>query len=236
MAKVGFPTLDNQTPLLLSTNTLTAGPPTPSITSQISTLHELLTTGKHLHPIYARAAKGEVPVVVHTNNKDVIAHMIALKRETGVHIVIMGGAEAHLVASELASADVPVITAPFWGCEPLFFDGRHCLPGPPLTDRLGPQVLMDSGVTIAISNWDDTNNHVRNSAWEAGWLAGPDNRSLALDLVSKNIEDILRLPRTRDVVVYEGDPFEFGARVAVMFEEGRVQSCYPDVDEEQDVK
>lgn len=175
-------------------------------------------------------------MVVHTNNKDVIAHMIVLKRETGAHIVIMGGAEAHLLASELASADVPVIAAPFWGCESLFFDGRHCLPGPPLTDRLGPQVLMDSGVKVAISNWDDTNNHVRNSAWEAGWLAGPRNRSLALDLVSKNIEDILRLPRTRDVVVYEGDPFEFGARVAVMFEEGKIQSCYPDADEEQDMK
>ncbi|KAI0388055.1 composite domain of metallo-dependent hydrolase [Hypomontagnella monticulosa] len=206
-------------------------PKTPSITSQISKLHDLLTVDKHLHPIYESAAKGDVAVVVHTNNKDVIAHMVALKKETGAHIVIMGGSEAHLIAAQLAEADMPVIVAPFWGCEPLFFDSRNCLPGPPLTDRLGPQVLIDAGVKVGISNWDDTNNHIRNSIWEASWVAGPENQSLALDLVSKNIEDILRLPRSRDFVIYEGNPFNFGARVALIFEEGKVQSCYPDVDE-----
>ncbi|KAI1658384.1 hypothetical protein F4813DRAFT_395741 [Daldinia decipiens] len=203
---------------------------TPSITSQISRLRDLLTVDKHLHPIYGSAAKGDIAVVIHTNNKDVIAHMVALKKETGAHIVIMGGSESHLLATELAEADVPVIVAPFWGCEPLFWDARNCLPGPPLTDRLGPQVLIDAGVKVGISNWDNTNNHIRNSIWEASWVAGPGNRSLALDLVSKNIEDILRLPRSRDFVIYEGDPFEFGARIAIIFEEGKVQRCYPDVD------
>ncbi|OTA99804.1 hypothetical protein M426DRAFT_268823 [Hypoxylon sp. CI-4A] len=205
---------------------------TPSITSQISKLHDLLTVDSHLHPIYESAAKGDTAVVIHTNNKDVIAHVIALKKETGAHIVIMGGAEAHLIATELAEADVPVIVAPFWGCEPLFWDGRHCLPGPPLTDRLGPQVLIDAGVKVGISNWDASNNHIRDSIWEASWVAGPGNRSLALDLVSKNIEDILKLPRSRDFVIYEGDPFNFGARVALIFEEGKVRSCYPNVDED----
>lgn len=156
--------------------------------------------------------------------------MIALKRETRAHIVIMGGAEAHLLAAELAAADMPVIVAPFWGCEPLFWDGRNCLPGPPLTQRLGPQVLIDAGVTTAISNWDDTNNHIRNSVWEAGWIAGPGNQSLALDLVSKNIEDILQLGRTKDFVIYEGNPFEFGSRVIMSFEVGKVRACAPGVD------
>jgi hypothetical protein len=207
------------------------GGKTPSITSQISTLHDLLTVDKHTHPIYEKAARGELAVIVHTNNKDVIAHMIALKKQTGAHIVIMGGAEAHLVAAELADAEMPVIFAPFWGCEPLTWESRNCLPGPPLTDLFGPRVLMQNGVTIAISNWDDTNNHIRNSIWEAVWVAGPGNESVALDLVSRNIEDIFRTPRTRDIVIYEGNPFEFGAKVAIVFEEGRVQDCYPDVDE-----
>ena len=157
--------------------------------------------------------------------------MIALKRETGAHIVIMGGAEAHLLVTELSGANMPVIFTPFWGCEPLFWDGRNCLPGPPLQDQLGPQVLMAAGVKVAISNFDDTNNHIRNSIWEASWLAGPGNHSQALDLVSKNIEDILLLPRTQDFVVYEGSPFDFGSSVALIFEEGKIQRCYPDVDE-----
>jgi len=142
----------------------------------------------------------------------------------------MGGAEAHLVAPELAAAGVPVIMAPFWGCEPLTWESRGCLPGPPLTDALGPTVLFDAGVDVAISNWDITNNHIRNSGWEAGWVAGCGNRTFAVDLVSRNIERILRLEPTTDVIVYEGDPFEFGARVALIIEAGKIRSCYPDPD------
>ena len=227
MEKVSHPFFTRSIEEYLSSET---DPQTPSITSQISMLRDLLTTGKQIHPIYQRAADADIPVVVHTNNKDVIAHMIALKLETGAHIVIMGGAEAHILATELAAADMPVIVAPFWGCEPLFWDARSCLPGPPLTDALGPQVLIDAGVTLGISNWDDTNNHIRNSIWEAGWISGPGNQGLAVDLVSKNIEDILRLERTRDIVVYEGNPFDFGARVVLSFEEGKIRSCSTDAD------
>lgn len=155
--------------------------------------------------------------------------MIALKRETGTNIIIMGGGEAHLIAEHLAEANMPVIVAP-WGCEPLFWETRNCLPGPPLTERLGAQVLLDAGVKIGVSNWEDTNNHIRNSIWEASWIAGPNNQTLALDLVSRNIEEILGLPSAKDFVIYEGSPFEFGSKVAIIFEEGSVQRCAPDVD------
>ncbi|TPX18953.1 uncharacterized protein E0L32_011346 [Thyridium curvatum] len=206
------------------------GPVTPSVTLQIQKLRELLTTEQPPHSVYRRAARGEIPVVVHVHNKDVIAHMIALKHETNAHIVIMGAAEAHLHADALAKADIPVIVAPFWGCEPLFWDARHCLPGPPLVDALGPQVLVEAGVTVGIASWDTMNNHIQSSIWEAGWLAGPANHSLALDLVTRNVEKALKLSETGDIVVFEGNPFDFGARVALSFEEGRVQSVYPNAD------
>lgn len=203
---------------------------TPSVTLQIQKLRELLTTEQPPHSVYKRAARGEIPVVVHAHNKDVIAHMIALKHETNAHIVIMGAAEAYLHADALAKADIPVIVAPFWGCEPLFWDARHCLPGPPLVDALGPQVLVEAGVTVGIASWDTMNNHIQSSIWEAGWLAGPANHSLALDLVTRNVEKALKLSETGDIVVFEGNPFDFGARVALSFEEGRVRSVYPNAD------
>ncbi|CAH0035106.1 unnamed protein product [Clonostachys rhizophaga] len=182
------------------------------------------------HDAKGRISFSSIPIVVHTNNKDVIAHIIALKRETHAHIVIMGGAEAHLLATELSEVDVPVIVAPFWGCEPLFWDSRHCLPGPPLTDNLGPQVLIEAGVTVGIGSWDNMNNHIQSSIWEASWLAGPANHSLALDLVTTNVEKALKLSEARDVVVYEGIPFEFGARVALSLEEGIIRSFFPSAD------
>lgn len=74
-------------------------------------MRDLLIVDKDINPVYQSAARGEIPVVVHTNNKDVIAHMVALKKETGAHVVIVGGSEAHLIATELAEAAVPVIVA-----------------------------------------------------------------------------------------------------------------------------
>ncbi|EFX06202.1 carbohydrate esterase family 9 protein [Grosmannia clavigera kw1407] len=209
-------------------------PRTPSISAQIGTLHDLLVQPDSVgaHPVFARAARGELPVVVHTQNKDVIGHAVALQRAVpAARIVIAGGAEAHLLAAELAAARVPVLVAPFWGCEPLGWDARHCLPGPPLVDRWGPQVLLDAGVIVGIASWDDANNHVRNSLWEAGWLASPyHNLSVAVDLLSRNVEIALGLPPSADLLLYESNPFEFGARVALTVEAGRVRTFFPDPD------
>ena len=209
-----------------------AEPETPTIISQLDLLHQLLTTRKSLHPIYSQAASGSLPLVIHTNNRDTIASLIHLKQTSlsSTNLIILGGSEAHLVARELASSQIPIILAP-WSCEPLFWESRQCLPGPPLTDHFGAHILLNAGVKVAVSNFDDTNNHVRNSIWEAAWIAGPGNESLALDLVSRNIEEMLGLPRMRDFVVYEGSPFEFGASPAVIFEGGRVRRCWPGPDE-----
>ncbi len=50
-----------------------------------------------------------IPVVAHVNQADQIASVVRLKKDLGFRLIIMGGAEAHLVSSLLASADVPVI-------------------------------------------------------------------------------------------------------------------------------
>jgi hypothetical protein len=56
--------------------------------------------------------------VVHTNNADIIASLILLKREveseTGneLKLTILGGTEAHLLATELADADIGVVLFP----------------------------------------------------------------------------------------------------------------------------
>ena len=59
--------------------------------------------------------QGTMPLVVHADNADVIATLIALKREVEhairahLKMTIIGGAEAHLLAPELARADIGVI-------------------------------------------------------------------------------------------------------------------------------
>ena len=90
----------------------------PSISTQIAVLRSLLLgkgegdVGKYFN----KAAKGRVPLVVATENSDVIATLLDLKQEVEgivdggfVRLVIAGGAEAHLLAKELGEAKVGVV-------------------------------------------------------------------------------------------------------------------------------
>ena len=75
-------------------------------------------------------------------------------------------------------------------------------------------------------------SHVHNIPIEAGWAAkyaGLSSKE-AVDLVSTNIEKILRLKGKRDFVIYEGNPLEFGASVVLSFdgEDGAVSTCWPE--------
>jgi hypothetical protein len=89
----------------------------PSISAQIAALRHLLkgkgdgVTGEY----FKKAAYGEIPLVIDTENADVIATLLDLKTEiewatnTQIRMVISGGAEAHLLAKELGQAGVGVI-------------------------------------------------------------------------------------------------------------------------------
>jgi len=90
----------------------------PSISTQIAALRFLLL-GKgegDVGAYFNKAAKGEIPLVIDTENADVIATLLSLKEEVEgivddgfIRLVIAGGAEAHLLAKELGEAHVGVI-------------------------------------------------------------------------------------------------------------------------------
>jgi hypothetical protein len=70
---------------------------------------------------------------------------------------------------------------------------------------------------------------------EASWaakFAGLSDHA-AVDLVSRNIEEILGLDvkeNKRDFVVWEGNPLEFGASVVLTVDgdDGKVVECWPE--------
>ena len=77
--------------------------------------------------------------------------------------------------------------------------------------------------------------HIFNLPIEAGWIAKYARLSshAAVNLVSRNVEKILGLDvqeESRDFVVYEGDPLEFGASVVASFDgaSGEVTTCWPE--------
>lgn len=88
--------------------------------------------------------RGELPLVVAVNSAADIEALLRFAREQKLRVVVLGGAEAHLVAAELAQAQVPVIVEAYvYG--PGGFDQIHARPdNAALLHAAGVQVMFTS--------------------------------------------------------------------------------------------
>lgn len=207
----------------------------PTISSQISYIRQILTENSEKDNFYGQAARGEIPTVVTSHNKDEIASLIVLKRDhvPKARFVIYGGTEAHLVAPYLAESQIAVVLSPVL-CTPASFDSIHCLTGAPLTNGTAAHVLHSYGVELGIGIPD--NALARNLAWDAGWLAvtspsesdlkgGVITKTQALAFVTSNLREIYGLNNKAsvkaddDFLVYSGDPFDLKSRLVLIHSE-----------------
>ncbi|ORX60590.1 composite domain of metallo-dependent hydrolase [Hesseltinella vesiculosa] len=215
--------------------TINHGLPGPTISQQIASIRRLLleSVGKDEDKnVFARATRGELPVVIQVDNKDEIAAVIRLKQtlikegHDKAQLIVLGGAEAYLVAGHLAHWKIPVLLMPA-RCHPILWPQRQCLPGHPFTKETGLDVLLRYKVTVGLASTDVDNGDARNLIWEAGWnLAHNDQFSFeeAVGLVTWNIgsmfglKDVGRLSvgGPADFVMYDGNPFEFGTRAMMV--------------------
>jgi len=210
---------------------------TKTISTEIAKLRGILTDNVGKDNVFGRAANGSLPLVVHVDNEYDILQLIKLKTDyPDVNLVLLGGAEAHLVAADLATSMTPLILTRNRDA-PDTFEKRHALPGPPLS-RSPAAVLAEAGVEFGIAIVDsEGDSHIHNLAIEAGIAAkyaGLSERE-AVDLVSRNIEKILGLNTEdgkvkEDTVVWEGNPLELGASVVLSIsgKGGVVGGCWLD--------
>ena len=210
---------------------------TPTISSEIAKLRKILKDNIGKDNVYGRAANGSLPLVIRADNKYDIMQLIKVKQDfSQVDLVLVGGSEAYTVAEELASAEVPLLLTPI-RTAPSSFEKLDTLIGPPLTPSpvtILSQANVTFGVAIAggVSAGDaGIHNLVIEAAWAAKY-AGLSDRT-AVDLVSRRIEQILKLERSEDFVIYEGNPLEFGASVVLTLNggihgrRGGVAECWP---------
>ena len=134
-------------------------------------------------------------------------------------MVVIGGAEAHLVAAELAAAHVGVVLASLQSFR-TSWDQRRALKGAPFTNGTAVDRLVAAGVTTAVGLEED--RLVRDMGLLAGIACansgGHIGVSAALDLVSTNIYKMLGLkPAGHEdagvFLVFEGSPLEIGGKV-----------------------
>lgn len=182
-------------------------------------------------------------MVIETDDKDEIASIAQMKQQLlpkgPVNFVILGGAEAHLVADHLSRLDIPVVLMPA-RCYPSTWQARLCLTGPPVTPSTGLDILLKRGVRVAVASTDSENGDARNLIWEAGWNRAHNpllTEEEAVGLVTWNVADmfgiadesgLIRVNRRADFVAYNGDPFEFGTQVLMVYGGGHSGPvCFP---------
>lgn len=170
-----------------------------------------------------KVVEGVLPLSITAQSADGIAGALKLKKQveeasgSTITLVIIGGAEAYLIADELAAANVGVVLSPLLSYR-ASWEERRALTGAPLTNGTAIDKLVDAGVVAAIGLEEDW--LVRDLAILAGIAytngEGRLGKKEALDLVSGNIYKILGLKAPEDAenfIIYEGSPLEIGAQV-----------------------
>ncbi|KAL1639374.1 hypothetical protein SLS58_007955 [Diplodia intermedia] len=139
--------------------------------------------GRYDEQAFLRRVVGEgLALVVHVDSADTIKALLRVKAEVedalalladgdegegertrSLRLVLVGAAESHLLAPDLAAARVAVVLAPLlqYGQH---WDQRRSLTGAPLTNGTAIDVLLDAGVDVAIGVSPS-------ETWE-GWLSG----------------------------------------------------------------
>ncbi|KAL6305041.1 carbohydrate esterase family 9 protein [Sparassis latifolia] len=199
----------------------------PSVSTQIATLRRLL-----LEPAegdaglwFKEVSEGKVTLVVDTDSADVIATLILLKREveeklgSKIKMTIAGAVEAHILAKDIAAADVGILQVPSRPF-PSTWERLRILPGRPLSAQSSIALLLSHNVTVGIGIEEAWS--ARNTRFDIGWAAieagGQISKAQALALGSTNIEKLLggriEIARTHDMVVTDGgDLLDPGSKV-----------------------
>ncbi|KAI0266870.1 carbohydrate esterase family 9 protein [Gloeopeniophorella convolvens] len=202
----------------------------PSVSTQIAALRGLLLSlpddATGATKPFTDVAKGLIPIVVEAYSADVIATLILLKQEveekTGatIQMTIAGATEAHLLAKEIAEANIGIIFVPSRPF-PSVWEQRRVLPGPPLSEDTEIALLLAHNVTVGIGIEEAWS--ARNTRFDVGWAAleagGRISKAQALALASTNLEKLLGgdvevAAAAADLVATSGgDLFSFESKV-----------------------
>lgn len=176
-----------------------------------------------LQPVLA----GTLPMLVAADRASDIDAALRLKREFGLRMMILGGAEAWELADRLAAERVPVVT----GAMNNIPNGFAALG----QRQENAGLLARAGVLVAIignaGGGDEEMFNVRNVRFEAGnAVAYGMQFAAALRAVTLTPAELFGVAdrvgaltpgRDANVVVWSGDPFEFATRAEHVFIRGR---------------
>lgn len=171
--------------------------------------------------------EGKLPLAIDADRVDDIEGALRLAKEFNLKIIIVGGAEAWLVANDLAAAKVPVIAGAMNNIPSSFSTLNQ------RQENVG--ILSKAGVAVAVignnGDGDEELFNVRNIKYEAGnavsYGMSHDAALRAVTLTPAELFGVadrvgsLQAGRDANVVVWSGDPFEFATRVEHVYIRGQ---------------
>ncbi len=170
---------------------------------------------------------GKEPLIISADKSSDILNALSVAKEFGVKPIIAGGAEAWMVAKELAAAKVPVVTGAMNNIPTTFA-------------TLGQQqenagILSKAGVAVVLignaGGGDEDAFNVRNLRYEAGnAVAYGMEWNAALRAITLTPAEVFGVAdrvgslapgKDADVVIWSGDPFEFASQPEHVFVDGK---------------
>jgi len=173
--------------------------------------------------------EGKVPLLIDADQASDIQSVIDLAKEFGIKVILGGGEEAWEVADRLAKAKIPVLAGAMSNIPSSF-------------SALGARqdnvtLLRKAGVQVAIignGGGDEELFNVRNIRYEAGNAVGYGlSWDEALKAITETPAEIfgvadrigsLQAGREANVVIWDGDPFEFATRAVAVYVRGQKQN------------
>ena len=173
--------------------------------------------------------EGKVPLLIDADQASDIQSVIDLAKGFGIKVILGGGEEAWEVADRLAKAKIPVLAGAMSNIPSSF-------------SALGARqdnvtLLRKAGVQVAIignGGGDEELFNVRNIRYEAGNAVGYGlSWDEALKAITETPAEIfgvadrigsLQAGREANVVIWDGDPFEFATRAVAVYVRGQKQN------------
>lgn len=171
--------------------------------------------------------EGRLPLIVAVDRASDIDAAMRLARDYNVKLIIGGGAEAWMIADRLAAARIPVLTGAMNNIPAGFAALGQRQENAGLLRRAGVPVALIGNA----GGGDEEAFNVRNLKQEAGnavsYGMAWDDALRAVTLAPAEIFGVadrlgsLQPGREGNVVIWSGDPFEFGTRAERVFVRGR---------------
>ncbi len=174
----------------------------------------------------ARVIKGEIPLLVTAHRANDILTALRVAKEFNIRVILDGASEAHMVTDQIKAAGVPVIL------HATMF--RATGEGENLTMEAA-SILRKAGISVALqSGFEPYVPKTRVVLFEAAVAAANGlsfNDALATITIDAarilgiaNRVGSLERGKDGDLVLYDGDPFEYTSHVTAVIIEGRVVS------------